>query len=449
MTGITYRLAQLICLCTLWLLLVNACPAQGLVEKVDEYLKENLEQSHLSGEVLIARDGKVLLMRSYGLANVENAVPNTPQTKFRLGSLTKQFTAMATMMLQERGALRVQDSICKYLPQCPAGWQGITIHHLLTHTSGMPDADYTETILLPMSVTNTIEHLKSQPLMFEPGRAFRYSNANYVLLGYIIEKASGQSYASFIREKIFEPLGMKDSGYDDQRSILPHRANGYSLRGETVVNAAYVDMSLPFSAGGLYSTIEDMSKWDQAFSTEKLVSGKSLAAIFTPDKNVYGYGWYIAERFGRRYINHSGWIEGFANAIARFPEEKLTVIILSNQDGATVNTLARNLAGLVMGARQEAAQGHHVVHIDPRLLDAYVGQYELAATFIITITKEGDHLMAQATGRPKLELFPESNRKFFVKEYDAGIVFVENSEGRVTHSILSLNGRDAEAKKIK
>lgn len=364
-------LAHVMALSAIWLLLVSSCPAQELVQKVDEYLNQvSIQGSHFSGSILIARDGKVLVNRSYGMANLENAVPNTAQTKFRLGSLTKQFTAVAVMILEEQGALKLQDSICKYLSPCPDNWQPITLHHLLTHTSGLPDADYTEAIVLPMLAAHTVEHLQDQRLLFGPGRAFHYSNANYVLLGHIIERVSRQSYQSFVREKIFQPLGMNDSGYDDPGLILLHRASGYSFRGDRIVNAAYIDMSIPFSAGGLYSTTEDLYRWMQALFAEKLVSRRSLAAIFTPVKNTYGYGWYITTCFNRRYINHGGWIDGFASAIAYLPDERLTVIALSNRDNAPVNTITRNLSGIALGLKQETVKERRPIKIDPRSLEA-------------------------------------------------------------------------------
>jgi CubicO group peptidase (beta-lactamase class C family) len=435
-------------LCSVWLLFISHCPAQGLTSKVDEYMSTAIKRSRFSGSILVARDGQVLVSRGYGMANLEDEVSNTPQTKFRLGSLTKQFTAVAVLMLQERGALRVQDSVCNYLPQCPGAWQPITIHHLLTHTSGIQNSDYTETIKLPMSAANTIERLKNKPLEFVPGRLFRPSNSNYILLGHIIEKVSGQSYDAFVRENIFKPLRMTNTDYDYPRRILKHRAAGYSLRGDTLVNALYIDMSVPYSAGGLYSTVEDLYLWDQALYTEKLVSKKSLAMMFTPFKGNYGYGWYIAEQDGHRFISHSGWIDGFAASFARYTDDHVTVIVLSNMDSAPVNTLARNIGAIVLGLRHDTLEERRAVKIDSKIYDAYVGQYELAPNFIITITKEGNKLMGQATGHPLVELFPESENEFFIKEFDAKIKFVKSDRGPVTHSVVSLNGWDTQAKKI-
>jgi CubicO group peptidase (beta-lactamase class C family) len=442
------RIGRAVLLCSVWLLFTAQAPAQRLASQIDDYVSAAVKRSRFSGSVLIARDGKVLVSRGYGMANREDEAPNTPRTKFRIGSLTKQFTAVAVLMLQERGALSVQDPICNYLPQCPPGWQPITIHHLLTHTSGIRNSDYTEPIELPMSAANTVERLKDKPPEFAAGKVFRYSNSNYVLLGHIIEKASGRPYAAFLQENIFRPLGMTDSGYDDTRRVLRHRAKGYSLRGDAVVNAQYVEMSIPYSAGGLYSTAEDMYRWDQALYTERLLSRNSQALLFTPFKGDYGYGWYVADQGGHRFISHSGWIDGFVASFGRYPDDRVTIIVLSNMDSAPANTIARNLGAITLGLRHEAPEERRAVKVDPKTYDAYVGRYELSPDFIVTVTKEGGRLMGRAAGHPQVELFPESEDKFFVKEFDAKIKFVRSERGQVSYAVISLNGRDTHARKI-
>ncbi len=408
-----------------------------------------IEKSHFAGSILIARDGKVLVSKGYGMANAEYEASNSARTKFRIGSLTKQFTATAILMLQEQGKLNVQDSVCKHLPQCPASWQPLTIHHLLTHTSGIQDVDYTQARVASLSVANTLERLQDKPLEFTAGKIFRYSSTNYILLGYIIEKVSGEPYQVFLRRHIFEPLGMTDTDYDDSRRILKNRATGYSLRGGSLVNAAYVNMSIPFSAGGLYSTVEDLYKWDQSLYTEKLVSRRTLNAMFSPGKGNYGYGWYIEKQLDTRFITHSGWLDGFHSFIVRLPDKQVTVIVLSNLDSAPASTISRALTAIVLGIRQSTLKERHIVKVNARTFDAYLGEYEVAPNFIIAISREDGKLFAYAAGRSKVELLPESESMFFVKEYDAQIVFVKNPAGQITHSIARINGRSVEAKKIK
>ncbi len=230
-------------------------------------------------------------------------MPNTPQTVFRLGSITKQFTPMAVIMLQERNKLNVQDPICKYLENCPAAWQPVTIRHLLTHTSGIPNftdfPDFAKIKALPVTHASLIERFKDKPLEFAPGEKFNYSNSGDYLLGVITERASGKSYADFLRENIFATLVMKQTGYDDNKSIIKNRAAGYARQGGSIVNASYTDMSVPFASGALYTTTEDLLRCEQSFYTEKLVKRKSLDEMFTPFKEGYGYGWSIGKMFDR------------------------------------------------------------------------------------------------------------------------------------------------------
>lgn len=445
------RSTRVTLLCVALLLCLVPCAAQGVASEMDEYVKAKAERSHFSGAVLVARGGQVILSRGYGMASVEHEVPNTPQTKFRIGSLTKQFTAMSVMMLQERGRLSVEDSICKYLPQCPEKFQPITIRHLLTHTSGIPNFSYSPNRVEQVSTSPLARHMEqlgNAPLEFKPGERFSYSNSGYVLLGHIIEKASGVPYEQFLRENIFEPLQMKNTGYEERNSIVKHRASGYSLRGDALRPAPFVDMSMPYSAGGLYSTVEDMYLWDQSLYTEKLVSRQSLDAVFTPFKGNYGYGWDVVEQFGRRCTSHMGWIEGYASYILRLPGERLTVVVMSNVDAAPVHSMARDLAAFALGLRPADVRQRKAVEGDASLYDAYVGRYEVAPDLVVTVTKEGGRLMAQAPGRPKLELLPESEIEFFVKEYDAQVMFVWGGEGRVSHAVVSLNGRETQAEKI-
>lgn len=440
-------------LCMVQFLCIASCQAQQLIAEIDEYMVTAIERTRFSGAILIAQNGNVLVSKTYGLASIENDVPLTPQTKFRIGSLTKQFTAMAMLILQERGALKLQDPICKYLPNCPDAWQAITIQHLLTHTSGITNFTYSlntvETVSSTPPVLRNVERLSNKPLEFKPGRMFRYSNSGYVLLGHIIERVSGKTYEGFVRENIFNPLKMSNTGYDHAGLVLKRRATGYSRRSDTLVNAAYVDMIMPFSAGGLYSTIEDLYAWEQSLYTENLVSKASLDEMFTPFKGHYGYGWYIGTQFNRQYISHSGWIEGFATAIGRFPVDKLTVVVMSNLDSTPVNTMALNLASIALGVGHKPLESHRAIASDPTVYEHYVGEYEMAPNVVITVTKEENKLICRALGRPQVELIPEDKSKFFVKEYDAQITFAENNAGGVTHAVICLNGREVQAKKIK
>jgi len=326
----------------------------NVAEEVDTYLNSLVEANAFSGAVLVAQDSQILLSRGYGLANRAQDVPNTPQTRFRICSITKQFTAIGVLILQDRGQLSVSDPICDYLPQCPSAWKGITIHHLLTHTSGIPDfvdlPGYDSTKGLPTTPLQLIARFRDEPLQLDPGTRWQYSNSGYIILGYIIEQVSGQAYGAFIEDNIFAPLQMDDSGYDHNLEVI---ATGYTGIGDRWNEADHIDASVPYAAGALYSTIEDMYRWDQALYTEQLVPQESLDAMFTPYVGSpigdYGYGWFITYKHHRRVVRHGGGGDGFVTVIERYPNDRLTLILLSNRETADIGTTTDTIAEMVFG----------------------------------------------------------------------------------------------------
>jgi CubicO group peptidase (beta-lactamase class C family) len=424
-----------------------------IAAKVDEYLNAAMKVKRFAGTVLIARSGKPVVDKGYGMANIEDGVANTPQTKFRLGSVTKQFTSMAVMMLQERGKLSVSDLACKYVPDCPAAWQSITIRNLLTHTSGIPNytslPDFRNFGRTPMTPAAIVDLFKNQPLDFAPGEKYSYSNSGYILLGYIIERVSGKSYQDFLRENIFGPLGMVNSGYDGTM-LLSHRAAGYAFdaQSNSEINAAYIDMSVPFAAGALYSTVGDLLLWDQALYTERLLSKKSLDEMFTPFKSNYAYGWSVGKQFDRRSIAHGGDIYGFASHIARYPDDHVTVIVLTNHEGVAAGAIARDLAAIVFGAPYKIPTELKTVTVAPSVLESYVGQYRLAST-VLDITNEGGKLMWTQGGvaESKRQLLPISETDFVLQGTELQIRFVKDSTGKVTQ--LNIPGAGMSAPKVK
>jgi CubicO group peptidase (beta-lactamase class C family) len=430
--------------------------AAPITSKLEEYLSAAAKQG-FTGSALVARDGKVIYSKGYGMANAEWDIPNTPQTKFRLGSITKQFTAASILLLQERGKLGVQDPVCKYIAECPKAWEPVTIHHLLTHTSGIPSytdvkspEEFRKLSLTQVTPAGFVDSFKSKPLEFPVGEKMKYNNSGYFMLGYIIEKVSGQSYEAFLQENIFTPLKMADTGYDTHDRILKKRATGYSWNNGARVNSDYLDMTVPYAAGSLYSTVEDLFAWNEALFSDKLLSAKSREAMMTVDKNDYAYGLAINQQFNRKMVSHGGGINGFNTFLARFPQEKVTIVVLRNANYGVPgpDKISQDLAAIVFGEKYEIPRERVAIKIDPKILDAYVGQYELNPNFIFTMTREGDSLMAQAAGQPKFELFPESDIKFFLKVVDAQVTFVKDDKGVVTHLILHQGG-DQKAKKIK
>jgi CubicO group peptidase (beta-lactamase class C family) len=329
---------------------------EELAAKIDKNRNFLTERESFTGAVLVARNGEVLFSQGYGLADRDKNLPNTPQTKYRLGSITKQFTAMAILMLQAQAKLNVQDPICRYIPECPPAWQAITTHHLLTHTSGIPNftgfRDYQATKATPSPPAQTIARFRNEPLDFQPGKRWNYSNSGYILLGYIIEQASGQSYEAFLQANIFAPLHMKATGYDHNDGSL---AVGYTGRHGLWRKAETIDMSIPYAAGGLYSTVEDLFRWDQALYTEQLVPQEMLDLMFTPYAKMpgiglsYGYGWSVGEMNNHQAVAHGGGIEGFVTEIRRYIEDQVTIIILSNRDTTGIQSAADIIAQAVFG----------------------------------------------------------------------------------------------------
>ncbi|GAC1475338.1 MAG: serine hydrolase domain-containing protein [Isosphaeraceae bacterium] len=338
-------------------LMIALVPVMGrgedIASKIDDSLRARVKNDRFCGAILVARDGKVLARRGYGMANLELEVPNTPETRFRLGSLTKQFTATALMILRERGKVDVHEKVKTYLPESPRAWDEVTLHHLLTHTSGIPSytslPDYLTRMREPTTPDQLLARFKDRPLEFPPGSKYQYSNSGYAVLGKVIEAVSGRGYADFLHEAIFEPLNMKNTGYDRSPPILKHRASGYTRSLLATINADYLDMSIPYAAGGLYSTVDDLLLWDRALDSEKLVSRKTLEMMFTPFKENYGYGWLITREFGRAMLSHQGGINGFVTDIRRFPDEKLCVIVMSNFEVAPVESIAHDLSAIALG----------------------------------------------------------------------------------------------------
>jgi len=335
--------------------------SEGIEEKLKAQMSGVADNGAFSGAVLVAQDGKPLLREAYGKANYELEVPNSVDTKFRIGSVTKQFTAMAILILAEQGKLAVDNPISKHLENSPAAWEKVTIRHLLNHTSGIPS--YTSfpqmmsrTVRLPATVDEVIASFQDKPLEFEPGERFTYSNSAYIVLGKIIERASGHDYETFLKRNIFERLGMNDTGYDHNAAILPKRAAGYSRTLVLMANAPYIDMTWPHAAGALYSTVDDLAKWDQALLAGKLIGPESYKLMFTPGKSSYGFGWFIRDVDGHQEISHGGGIHGFQSSIIRYPDDKLVVIVLCNVVPTQIEKISRELAKIALGGRDEKVE---------------------------------------------------------------------------------------------
>lgn len=551
--------------------------AQDKAKQIDELMRRYVDNGQFNGTVLVTDNGKLVFKKGYGLANMEWNIPNAPDTRFRLGSLTKQFTSMLIMQLVEQGKLRLDGKITDYLPDYPkAAGDKITLHHLLTHTSGIPNysdlPDYRTFERNRYRPADLIKKFSELPLTFEPGAAFAYSNSGYILLGAIIEKVTGKPYEKVLQENIFTPLQMHNTGYDASYKVLPGRASGYERWNLVYQNASYIDMSIPYAAGALYSTVEDLALWDQALHTDKLLTASSKAILFTPYKNGYAYGWGVGNiqagqlKDSVEVMAHQGAVNGFTSSLIRIPTNKQLVVLLDNTGSGNLSTIQTNIIKIlynqpfdlpkvsiayVLGnaiqnnslaealnqyekIRKQPAytlnekdinqMGYNLIGVgkikealvllninvlqfprsanvwdsrgeaymlngdkakaildykksleldpfsmnairklnelgekvpdpkeatvDDKILDTYVGKYQLRPSFVISITKEEGRLYAQATDQPRHELFAESASKFFMKAVDDRILFVKNEQGSPEKLILFQNGQEMPGKRI-
>lgn len=432
--------------------------SQAIADEMALYLQAYLETGYFMGSVLVARGSEILLSQGYGMANLEHSVPNAPQTKFCIGSVTKQFTATAILQLQQQGLLDVNQAISTYLPDYPKGEQ-ITVHHLLNHTSGIPNyTDVLDKPYLRVTLDELITWFSDKPLEFIPGERFKYCNSGYVLLTKIIETISGQSYADYLQNHLFEPLGMADSGYEQREVILPHRANGYTITENQFQNAAFWDQSQGAGAGAMYSTTEDLYKWERSFYTDALLSKASKNAMFastimarlSASKSHYGYGWYIDTHYGRDRHVHAGGFSGFRAIIARYPSEQLVVIALSNITGVSIELIAKDLAAIVFGEPYELPKPRRPIELDfnSTVYDAYVGEYELEPGLVATVITQSKRFFIQVTGQKQVEMFPESPSEFFVKIADVRITFILDGMDKAKRLVIHRNGIDSVATRM-
>jgi CubicO group peptidase (beta-lactamase class C family) len=436
-------------------------------EKLAEALFERLVKPGDAGvAVLVAQNGKVLFKHGYGLADLDHHKFVAPETKFRIGSITKQFTSTAILKLQEEGKLSVNDKLSKYVPDFPRGDE-VTLYHLLTHTSGIHSytskANFMETVTTPVKSEDLVNSIKEDPFDFDPGAKWLYNNSGFFLLGYIIEKVSGESYADFLRKRIFEPLEMKSTGVHRSDLHLDHEALGYqSEREGHFTRALNWDMSRAGGAGALYSTVEDLYRWNEAVFNGKVLKPESLKAAFTPVKPAdskdehpdtgYGFGWSIDRFRGAREIAHGGGLQGFSSYILRLPEQKFTVVILANcmpeAPGVTPGPLARQLTEYFIGDKLEPRVTPKAnQNVSSKTFDALVGRYDYGRA-ILTVKRDGDHLYAQLTDQPRYEIFPKSETEFFWKVVDAQVTFFKEADGKVTKAIHHQNGQTINAPRL-
>lgn len=527
---------------------------QHIIAEFDKLLSEQFKADETGATALVARHGRIIYNKAFGMANLELNVPMKPDNVFRIASITKQFTAVAILQLAEQAKLNLQDEITLFIPDYPTEGKRITIEHLLTHTSGIqdftriksPDAQRGR---LDFSPVEMIDYFKNEPMRFDPGTHWEYSNSGYFLLGYIIEKVTGKTYREYLEENFFKPLGMSNSLYADDIKLVENRAYGYTMSENGVENAPNLSMTQPFSAGAIQSTVEDLFKWQMAVQAGKVIKkeflDKAWSGYLLADGNKanYGYGWRLGYIQGSPSVWHGGLINGFTTMAMYLPDEDVFVAVFSNCDCNSPKDITAKLAAISIGrpyayqpitldnAVLHAYQGVYVngsgqqriitvtdnrlysrlgrgpkfeakpyqmdkfyfednpflsmdftrnaqkeitsfisrsreeevvwmktnqsipddeeLRLDRRILEKYVGVYEIAPEFNMAVTNEEDRIFLQATGQEKLQMFANNETTFFLKVNDATIEFVMDESGEVTKAKLNQGGRQIEAKKIK
>ncbi|GAA5507487.1 serine hydrolase [Novipirellula caenicola] len=416
-------------------------------QKLDQLLA-GVDASKLPAlSLLVARDGRVLYRRTIGLANLEDSIAATAKTKFRIGSITKQFTAAAILRLVAENKMALDDTLDQFLPSFPRGDE-ITIHHLLTHTSGIPS--FTETqefwqrVTSPATEAEVIASFQELPLSFEPGKKYHYNNSAYFLLGHIVAQVSGKSFGDYLQEVFFRPLGMNDTGIHSPDLNLDLEAHGYSLEDDTFKPALNWHMSQVGGAGAMYSTVDDLMLWNEALFGGRVLTPELQEKAFTPYQNDYGYGWLIGKHRGLQTIGHNGGLNGFVSSLIRYPDQNLTIVTLHNASPSIPEmnpaAVTSKIAEMFLDAEMEPPVVHQVdTKVTPEILSRYVGRYDYGAAILVVTLEEG-RLFAQLTGQGKAEIFPSSETEFFWKIVDASLAFQVDAEGRCTGGKHTQNG---------
>lgn len=431
-------------------------------KELTERLKSATEGETSGVAVLVARDGEILFQRGFGYADVDQKTPITAETKFRIGSVTKQFTAAAILKLVEQDRLSLEDPLAKYFPEFPGG-DRVTVRHLLNHTSGLKSytdkPDFIVRVTQPIEPSELIASFQNDPPDFAPGTGFHYNNSAYFLLGEIIKKVSGKSYGEYLQETFFQPLGMTSTGVYDNADPPEGAARGYSYINEQLSPALDWDMSWAGAAGALYSTVGDLHLWNEALYGGKLLSPESLKAATTPlelppdvDGMSYGFGLMIASVHRLPAIFHGGGLNGWASFLLWLPEQRCTIAVLGNAQPPPPPLAPASIArGIVATLFQEEIAKvpgpMEDTSISPETFADYVGRYDYKDA-ILSITQDGDALYAQLTGQPKSRIYPQAADHFFWKDVDAEVRFLRDESNQVIAALHQQNGNRFRAKRM-
>jgi CubicO group peptidase (beta-lactamase class C family) len=407
--------------------------AQEITKKIEILINSYSEIYRFNGVVLVSKKGKVLFEKGFGYRDIEHKLPNTPHTIYQIGSMTKQFTAVVILKLEEQKKLTLQDKLNKYFPDYPRGNE-ITIEHLLTHTSGIyeyfrsPQYNNRDPKKL-LSKEERMSLFKDKPLDFSPGTKFSYCNSGYELLGLIIEQLTHKPYELVVREYLLNPLKMSHTGFDFRGLNNYNKAKPYSLYSKKETSEAEPwDSTATFSAGGLYSTMQDLYLWHRGLLNNQIVATSSLEKAYTPFLNGYGYGFWIDSLYNKRVISHGGNVQGFTTQMIRIPEDDVCIILINNTYNHEIETIGNSIVAILY---DKPYKNLKEISLSNEVLEKYVGEYEISNDYVVNVTKDDLHLYVQIKSEPRIEIFAEKENYFFIKDEDLRIRFKPDDKGKI------------------
>ncbi|WP_107039701.1 serine hydrolase domain-containing protein [Brumimicrobium mesophilum] len=422
------------------------------VTNIEQYINKHVENGKFNGNLFIAKGENVLYSNSFGLANRENNIKNEETTKFLIGSITKPFTALGILILEKEGKLKLSDKLSKYFPKFQAA-DDITIEHLLTHTSGISDykilpnwkADSKSDLTTPQK---TINEMSTQPLLFQPGKSFRYSNVGYILLGLIIEEASGEAFADFIQKKILIPLDLKNTGIINNKDVVMNLASGYTTNPNATLKAEYINYDQPFSSGNMYSSTQDLWKFTQAILQGRLISGEKSKQIFESGE-YYGYGWGIRNFDGIVAFGHYGGMNGFIGAITYIPHAEMFICLLTNDDNTPKIRITDDLVAILHNKDIPLPEETKLIKVPNKIRQQILGKYLVKESIVLNVFEENGKLFLQESGQAKHEMFPYENYKYSFELLEFNLFFEKLEKDKT--QILKFVGKDTilEAVRIK
>jgi len=442
----------------------------GLAKTVDAYMTTRLEMGQFSGAILVAVGDRVVLRKGYGFADVDRRIPYRPDTRHEIASISKMFTALAALQLRDRGKLALDDSICAYLTDCPESWKPVTIGHLMHHRSGIPDYEarvelgspkYFELMTPAGASARILAQAATEALEFAPGTKFNYSNTGYVVLGFILEKASGVPFARLLSDAILKPAGMRDSGvlgtgsppknlavgYTSGDVGWPSLLHGVALTAGHLRKVAPLALTPPEGDAGLYSTVDDLLKFSRLLEGSALIPPALAAEIATADVDGYGAGWFVDRGFDRKRMRHNGSLPGFVSDFIRFPEEKTTIVLFSNLDRARLSRISRDVTAIVLGRPFDMPVRGEVVTLTDAQIAALAGDFVTAEGKTLNVRKEPDYLTAELKGQYLAGLIPLSPTEMYFPLADGKAVFTLDAGGRASQVNMRYSGEDHVARR--